>query len=345
MIIDWIEDWEIKIKNTYFGLGAIFAVFLIFSVELWLHTDHFLFKYRSVFAAGRAIDKILYVEEHIPSMLILGNSRVDNGFDPRILKKSILRKNFSSIFNLGIPGANARVFYNLFRRFEAKGILEGKGIRNVILGLDEAFLQNEDSLGYSVFIADSKSMFINKEYSDLLKSYFRLWGFSGNLKNLREPAKLIRFAQSSFQNIEPIGGGADKYLGYRAGISGQFQNTEQISIQESKYDKKPNDLVVKYFWKLLNLMEKNNISVTIVYPPLQNRKLLFLVEENLRSKPYIQIYKKIDKKGITQISFSTHHQKFPNVFANPGHLNDIGAKQFTKILANKLNRIFNSHDI
>lgn len=64
------------------GAGLLVALLLLGAVECWLHTDSFLLKFRSVFAAGRAMDKVVYVKHHRPELLILGNSRADNSFRP-----------------------------------------------------------------------------------------------------------------------------------------------------------------------------------------------------------------------------------------------------------------------
>ncbi len=108
------KNYKLCDKKAIFGAGTLFAFLLLLMVELWLHTDSFLFRYRSVFAAGRAMDKILYIEKNVPATIILGNSRVDNGFDPKTLKINTNALSNGIVFNLGIPGANARFFYDLF---------------------------------------------------------------------------------------------------------------------------------------------------------------------------------------------------------------------------------------
>jgi len=73
------------------GLGAAFALFLLLVPEAMLHTDGFFYRYRAVFAAGRAMDKLRYVEATVPTLLIVGNSRVDNGFDPGAIADACAR--------------------------------------------------------------------------------------------------------------------------------------------------------------------------------------------------------------------------------------------------------------
>lgn len=105
------------------GLGLAFALLLLAAVEAVLHTDAFLVRYRSVFAAGRAMDKVRYVESHPPALLIVGNSRVDNGFDPQALAERLGKAQRNHIFNLGLPGSDARTLFGLLTRFDRKKLL------------------------------------------------------------------------------------------------------------------------------------------------------------------------------------------------------------------------------
>src|ERR1700720_1151671 len=90
------------------GAGFVFALALLAVVEVWLHNDDFLYRYRSVFAVGRAMDKLRYVESQAPAVVIVGNSRVDNAFDPVTVRANLHGIEPGQVFNLGMPGADAR---------------------------------------------------------------------------------------------------------------------------------------------------------------------------------------------------------------------------------------------
>lgn len=284
------------------------------------------------------MDKLLFVEKNVPDILIIGNSRVDNGIDPRTLKSDLQLDPGCQIFNMGIPGANAKIFFHIFKRLESANALGRDGIKSVIIGLDEAFLQREDSLGYSIFFSSYRNLLFEKDFKTLLSSSLRLWSFSQNLKQLREPAKLIRFLQASIYSVEPVGGGAKEHLGYRAGFTGEFQDVEQISMQETSYSKAPSQEVIDYFWGLLELLRSTNISVTIVYPPLLNRELLYLLPGQKDAAPYVDIYYRLCDMNIPQIQMSDGLPKSVDDFANAGHLNDKGAQRYSKLLARNLGR-------
>ena len=164
------------------GLGAAFALLLLLVPEAVLHTDEFFFRYRAVFAAGRAMDKLSYVEANAPTLLIVGNSRVDNGFDPGAIASRLGTENRGRMFNFGLPGSDTRTLFGLLTRLDRKELLGPSRIEVVLIGLDEGYLQPADALGYEVFFADRATMFEKGEYRDLARSLLRLWGYSDNLK-------------------------------------------------------------------------------------------------------------------------------------------------------------------
>ena len=71
------------------GKGVIVGLLVLLGVELYLHNDDFLHRYRSVFAVGRAADKITFVVKTQPTIVFMGNSRVDNGIAPEVVSSSL----------------------------------------------------------------------------------------------------------------------------------------------------------------------------------------------------------------------------------------------------------------
>ena len=105
------------------GLGLAFGLLLLLAAEAVLHTDAFFYRYRAVFAAGRAMDKLRYVEATVPALLIMGNSRVDNGFDPGAITSRLGSENHGRVFNFGLPGSDTRTLFGLLTRLDRKGLL------------------------------------------------------------------------------------------------------------------------------------------------------------------------------------------------------------------------------
>lgn len=317
------------------GLGAAFwlAAALIILVEAALHNDQVVHQYRAVFAAGRAMDKVLYVENHPPAVLFLGNSRVDNGVDPKTVAKTMgLAPNAS--FNLGIPGANLIIYHGLLTRFSQQGILGNSGIRAVVIGLDESALQTDDSLGYSTFFADRNTLLNAGHYPAWLGTNIRLWSYSANLRQLHEPEKLLRFMQASVSEIEPVGGGAAQHLGYRAGF-GEAQNQAQIQRQEAGSRQPPDSQVLLFLWSTVDLLKKHGVRTYVTFLPLLNRKSLYLDDDLPEAAPYKHVLHNLRARGV-EVLARPMDPFTSDDFVNAGHLNDRGAQRFSAELGQRL---------
>ncbi len=293
-----------------------------------MHSDQVLHQYRAVFAAGRAMDKVLYVEKSTPKILILGNSRVDNGIDPKTVTRSMrLGIKTENAFNLGIPGANLVIFHGLVSRLGNQGLLGGDRIQSVVIGLDESALQADDSLGYSTFFADRSALLNAAQYQTWLGTWIRLWAYSGNLRQLHEPEKLIRFMEASVSEIEPVGGGAAEHLGYRAGFEGG-QNLAQIQRQEAGSRQPPDNDVLPYLWLTVDLLKQHGVRVYVTFLPLLNRKPLYLDEKTPESTPYTNVLSALKARGVNVLAVPLE-QFTQDDFINAGHLNDRGAQRFS----------------
>ena len=321
------------------GAGCVFALALLGAVEAYLHTDGFLYKYRSVFAVGRALDKVRFVESHVPRILIVGNSRVDNAFDPTTVQANLKGVAPGEIFNLGMPGADARTLYGILTRLDDEGLLGPKRIARVVIGLDEAFLQAGDTLGYGVFFADRRELLKDREYVKLLRSCLRLWGFSDNLKELREPAKLEEFLRATLHDVAPQGGSASAHLGYRAGFGG-LQNVQQVAMQEAGSKRPPNPRLVHDFWRCLDLLARAKVQVAIVFPPLLNRDVLYIAPSDPDAGPYREIAARIAAHGIPMMALEPERPRRISEFVNAGHLNDLGAQLYSRILAKEMGEVW-----
>ncbi|CAH1386247.1 hypothetical protein [Candidatus Nitrotoga sp. M5] len=320
-----------------FGWGSVIGLLLLALVEIWLHSDDFLYRYRSVFATGRAMDKLQYVSSHTPALLVLGNSRIDNGFIPQVLLEGSVAD--VSGFNMGMPGANAGILYGVVKRLANEGNLGAKGIRAVLIGLDEHLLQAEDSLGYGVFYSDPAWLWQTRDWRGMLANSIRLWGFSANLKQLREPAKALGFYQASFAAMEPVGGGAAMHLGYRAGFGG-LQDAGQVRRQQESFDEPPDVNQIKALFATVALLQRYGVEVAVVYPPLLNRELLYLTPQLPAARLYLAVAERLTAEGVPQLTLETAAQRNPEMFVNSGHLNDLGAHYHSRLLARQLRAIW-----
>lgn len=323
------------------GKGLLVAALLLLVVEAALHQDSTLYRLRSVFAAGRALDKLLYVETHAPRMLILGNSRADNGFDPATVTSAMGAASPGPAFNLGLPGADAAVVAGILKRLDNAGVIGGSGVAAVVLSVDETLLQDVDTLGQEVFFADRKTLLEDGQYLDWLRSLVRLYGYSDNFRQLREPGTLQRFVQALFRDTDPVGGAASEHAGYRAG-TGVLQDQAAAMRQEVGSSQPPSASNLRNLWRILDLLELREVEVAVVFPPLLNRNVLFIEHENTRAVPFLAVMAEIAHREIPVIVLDRDYPRNPAEFANPGHLNDRGAQRYSAMLGQSLSKIWSS---
>lgn len=315
------------------GLGKSFwfAAFIILCVELALHSEVTIHRYRSVFAVGRAIDKLHFVERHPPQVLFIGNSRTDNGIDPRAISR-VLGWQSSQGFNLGLPGANLLIQHGIVMRLDAKGLLGVNSINTVVLGLDESALQEDNSLGYVSFLADRQALWEAGRYQDWLGSFLRLWSYSGNLRQLREPDKALRLIEASTRSLEPEGGAAATHLGYRAGF-GAAQNEAQVVQQERSSQQPPSPDLVEFLWDAIDILQSRGVRVFVTIPPLRDRPSTFL-DANPAAGPYRELLARIKQHGVIVLPSPGNFE--PYEFVNAGHLNNSGAQHYSAELGRQL---------
>lgn len=315
-------------------MAAIVVLAWLLLFELALHSDAVLWRYRSVFAAGRATDKLRWVQTHRPSVLIAGNSRIDNGVDPLTVGAEIGQAP-GQVFNFGIPGANAIVWEGLIRRLERDGQLGPGGIQTVVLGLDETFFQHEDSLGYYGFFAARETLFDTGLYAAGFGSWMRLWYYAPNLRQLHEPEKALRFLQASVSAVEPVGGGADEHKGYRAGMSHGFQTAEQLKRQEAGTRNPPHPGVLTAFHAMIKRLQQHQVRVFVTATPLLARASALLDTDSPQAAPYRALLAQLQAQGIAMLHADIGHLEAQD-FADAGHLNDRGAQTFSHALGRML---------
>ena len=307
------------------------ALLLVAGVEISLHCESVIHQYRAVFALGRAYDKLHYVERNPPHILFIGNSRTDNGVDPRAVSQALPDGRLDG-FNLGVPGANALVYHGEIKRLDARGLLGKTAIRTVVLGLDENSLQEDNSMGYLGFLADRRALWAEGRYQDWIGSCLRLWSFSGNLRQLREPEKALRFIKASVQQLDPIGGSAAAHLGYRAGF-GTAQNRAQVERQERAAQRPPAPRVEKFLWHAIDLLQARGVRVYVAIPPLRDRPSAFF-DASPAAAPYRSLLARLQQRGVIVLPAPVGYQ--PVEFINSGHLNDRGAQRFSAELGQQL---------
>lgn len=315
------------------GKGLAVGLLLLLGVELYLHSDDFLHRYRSVFAVGRAADKVRHVAEIQPALVFIGNSRVDNGIAPSTIATT-LGAEPDRVFNLGVPGVNTRVLNGIIQRLGDRLALHKKGVRCMLIGLDASLFREEDAMNYSVFFADRGAMLKYGEYRPLFASIFRLWGFSANLKGLREPARLRDFLSATLLDRDPWGGSAAQNRGFRA--KKEVLDPARVKVEPAAMDipalESPS---VSYLLDTIDELRRRKVIVGIFFPPQFKRANIF---ESAQSTPInaTRLLSALKQAGV-HIYRVAESATFPaKWFANPGHLNQEGAQLYSLLLAQRI---------
>ena len=315
---------------TASGKGVIIGLLVLLGVELYLHNDDFLHRYRSVFAVGRAADKITHVVKMQPTIVFMGNSRVDNGVAPELVS-SILNLRREEVFNLGMPGQTTRVLSGVVRELERRGALSAAQLQCVMIGLDATLFDGVDELNYSVFFADRWEMAAAGEYRDLLSSVFRLWGFSPNLKGLREPARIQDFFAATLTDRDPWGGSVQDNLGFRA----KHERLTPAQSKEVPDQEAPEALDIRtrvYLLSALDRLLARGISVGVFFTPQYRRSNEF-EWKGTGNDTYRQLLADIQARGVALIHVADMETYGADLFSNPDHLNEEGARRYSTALA------------
>ncbi|HET9644028.1 MAG TPA: hypothetical protein VFP68_11870 [Burkholderiaceae bacterium] len=314
---------------------------MIALLEAALHGDALLHRLRSVFAAGRALDKLLYVQSHRPQLLIIGNSRADNGFDPATVLRQLPPVFAKTAFNLGIPGADTRVLAGMLDRLDSAAALGPGGIERAVIVLDEALVQSIDTLGQEVFFGNQGRMLADGQWHDALRASFRLYGYSSNLRQLREPGTFARFVEAMRTDVDPVGGGAALRSGYRPGFSG-LQDSDAVRRQEAGSSAPPSPVNVGHLWRMLDLLARRGVQVAIVYAPLANRDVLYIGPRTAASEPFHRIAAELAARGLAPMVLDNGAPRDVSEFVNAGHLNDRGAQRYSRLLSGALAQRWNA---
>lgn len=309
--------------------GTLVALLLLAGVEGVLHTDSFLYRFRAVFAAGRAMDKLVALEAAPATVLALGNSRVDNGIHPEIF----LRETGLSMFNLGLPGAEACNVEGIVARLVARDLVGPGRIEQVLFGLDDGFFQRVGGLGYEVFFDTRERLLDHERYRDWLRSVLRLWGYSDSLRTLQEPAKLIRFAQATIGDVESWGGNALETRGFRAADAVMNQDEAQTKIQEASESKVVDSAVLECFWAATASLQRAGATVAVIFMPTLRGYDPFTATSGTQEDSYHNVRQKLGEAGIRVLDVHASSVRAARYFANAGHLNRKGAERFTTLVS------------
>lgn len=315
--------------------GLAIGCLLLGAVEAWLHSDDFLHRFRAVFAAGRAMDKILTVTDHPPELLVLGNSRVDNGIEPGVMEETLTL----DTFNLGVPGADACNLAGIVQRLDKAGVWGGNGVRQALFGLDEGLFQRTSGLGYAVYFDDRSTLLAQGRIREWIGSWVLLYGYNDSLRTLQEPEKFLRFLRAFSGKVESWGGSARASDGFRAADEVANQASDEFGHQPPTNAPPPPDKAqVACLAASLDLLQQRGVQVFAFPTPALDRPSLLSRHAPGWSKNHGAVSALLSARSIALVDPDFSHLRVASNFANPGHLNRLGAGRYSRLLAETMDQ-------
>ena len=249
-------------------------------------------------------------------IMIFGSSRALTHFVPSILKDSIdtyLHKNYT-IYNGGIDKKTLDCNLMLIENSINRGV---KG-KLVVLEADNVLFYRDNSNVYD-FAQFYKSDTIVKRYIDNL-------GFNTKLRmqsNLyRFNFRLSRVLLDIIKNAKPNDGYAPQYKVMK------IQKRPQLNDKKSTL----NDYTYSTFVRVMDMCKKNNVNIVVVSAPRYGNN------HNTQAEQEHVLYNICKEKNIPYFNMVDEPQfdQHPELFKDAGHLNDSGARIFTKMFFEKL---------
>jgi hypothetical protein len=248
-------------------------------------------------------------------LLIFGTSRALHHYDSRILRDSLNL----SVYNTGKDGN-----FIFYQTALLRGVLKRYTPKKIILDFSGSFEMIQKDYDRIASLLPLYSS--NPEISDII-----------NLKSNTESFKLISKIYPYNSLVGNIIIGNLEFNKNRAanlnyyGYQPIYKNTKvKLEILNKKQTYEVDKTKQQIFEEFLILCKKNNIDLTVFYSPVY-----YLYDSNFS----VKLCKKLcDKHEIPfyDYSKSDHFLENKKFFADKTHLNNLGAKEFTNSVINKI---------
>lgn len=309
-------------------------VFMCILLSLILICNHIYVKY--IFEEKQIYRKGLMYQDFIKThkdkkidYIFFGDSRTGNGASPEIINNS---------FNYGLIGETYMTTY-----YKVLSVINNPEIKvkTVVFQIDvNTFAQSKRDM----YLSNSDVFYYSKDmsYEDIHKlngnSYPQIFIqrnfiFVGNGEDMR------RLFLSKPKT-------SDIYLGWTR-LEGDFSNVSNRKkaaeyAGELEFNGKPlfNNETYDYFLKTIKVAKENNITIVFVTYPSSKEYLDMLNSRNIsREELNSIVFSGVNQTIGNDYEYYDYSNLFENnssYFSDPEHLNEKGAREFTKILKEKI---------
>ncbi len=255
-------------------------------------------------------------------ILIFGSSHAHRHYVPEVIEKKLSK----TCYNAGAEGQQL-----LFHTVLQKMILKRTLPKLIILNIDENFLYKTDA-------AYNRLNDLNPYYQDFKDELRPLFSLNSSLVDFKLFFKSYQTNSTLIHALKYYLSPQIDYKGYRP-LNGKMTQNKAM-IYKKNHSEKEFIEIIDYTFKnalidFISNAKKNNVKLIFVTSPN-------LIERNISKNESFQMIKEIAK--LEEISFfnflnSPTYLNQYDLFHDPTHLNDDGARVFSKSVADIINSI------
>lgn len=295
-------------KKFALYIVTIFIVVLgFFFLMDWIYT----YSYYN----GTPRNKVSYLisnENKKIDYVFLGSSRVDNGINTNIIESVTGKKSI----NLGVQGAKLDDIYFLLK------LLQERNIKSEVIFIQVDYIYNIDNEN-SEILKSSLMPFIKEELvADFLKERDDDFLF---LKNF----PFYRYLKYDYK------------IGFREFLNVSAGNKPGIDL-ENGFSPKYGNSGAPLEGSLPGFVNQSNKSINAIeaFAVENNIKIIYFMAPYCSGTKNLEFSSKLKNKISSFLDFSQVFLKNDNYFYDCGHLNNVGATEFSKIFASKINQVY-----
>lgn len=289
------------IKNTIYFI--LFIIALSYPLSIFITSN---------FNSYSKQNWVLKIKNYNLDYAVLGSSRVYNMIDINSLDSTFKKKGI----NLGTSGSAYAENYIILSEFISKN-----KISTLILNTDEYCFNSKNSYGSDPLHKYEFLPLFNK-YNDVFYDYIPKWKFY--LWKIIPVTKYIEYNKQFNLDSRPL---FDKNMGSNL----MAVNTKNKKLIFKRHQTIISDLDKKYFLKIIDLCEVNNIKLILITTPIYNKNNK---NDNSISKQYIKSIS--GKLNLNYYEFYDLIKNNPDYFNDNTHTNKFGTIEYSINLGKKL---------